>query len=640
MADRHRSAVWLLWLLSGCGPDPEPDRTLLLRAHSIADCALGADATLELTALGDFDASAVTSESLSVVAEGRELVFPLETLGVEAFASAGLTSWNGVGTLDGSGDIDVALWDASRDCALFEASDGSGAYPGRGGGQAIGWSSQADVLLVTGGDSDVTNETLGALALDLRTAAVTQVERLSNERRAFATVAASGERLLVAGGLDPIASEQNPDRRALGTAHFFDPATNEFAESVELADPRSRHRAVTLPSGEVLLIGGADETDRPRGTLEAIAADGSSRLAGLATLAEPRVDPAVVTLSDGRILVGAGETEVDGVRAAAPNLEWLSSDGAELLAVAEFPARRDLALVAMPRGGALAVGGCDAARSRAPEVVCESVRFDCACSDPCPVGCVSREVRWITAQGVINLVAPLDFDPGPKPRLIAGSDGRPWLVGSSEVRRFDPWTARFVVPEDRPLEVPDGDQPPPIATDAGLFVWLDMSGGTASLRGFRHGSRSELARDIAPLLLSDATNVAPTIPPSATGVSYDPARGLALRDPLGGAVIADTTYAGLGLNIELSEGEPPVVILGETPVGGSECPWPEPSAATLPETLIVNRTEDRAVLSRGGQTIRCDVPRGRLTVALTTRAGSASLIRSLAVRRTPIVDTP
>ncbi len=611
-------------------------RDLELRAHSLTECAVFAGATLDLDALGDFDASPRTSESFAVTTRGRELVMPLATRAVRGSATSGGDSWHGLGGLDHRGDIDLLLWSRTRDCELARTVARPDGYPGPGGGQAMGWSPRTGVLLVTGGASDQSAHALGAMAVSLRDGEVRPVKQLGDERRAEATVTPSGDRLLVAGGFDPLAGAASPERRALSSAHFFDPATSSFTDRVTLADARAHHSAIELAAGDVLLVAGSDATGEPLRTLEAIAPDGSARLSGLATLGHGRISPAVVRLDDGRVLVAGGH---DAKGLGVPALEWLDGEATRVLAEVPFPARRDLASCALPGGAALAVGGCDTDRRKAcggdptaPGCTCDDAAADCRCDDPCAVGCTSRAVHFVTAAGVVERLEPLDVDPGPRPSLVEGTDGAPWLVGS-EIRRYDPWTARFVRPPLVPRRGALASLPKVVAIDRGLFVWLDDDGDLV-LRGFRHDTRSEFARDVAPLFLSSAVHASPSLPPSGTAIAWEPARGLVVRDSLAHAVVNDATYEALRLELVVEADGAPVILLGGTRLGEGACPWPDVTSGSEPhERLVVERLGDVASLSRRGVGSICSVPGGRLRVALTTRGSVTTVYRSVVVRR-------
>ena len=84
------------------------------------------------------------------------------------------------------------------------------------------------------------------------------INMLSGTGRAFhtATLLSDG-RVLVAGGV----GVENDKISALDTSELFDPARKEFVELITIHHGRAHHSANMLPSGDVLLIGGADIVD-------------------------------------------------------------------------------------------------------------------------------------------------------------------------------------------------------------------------------------------------------------------------------------------------------------------------------------------------------------------------------------------
>jgi hypothetical protein len=326
------------------------------------------------------------------------------------------------------------------------------------------------------------------------------------------------------------------------------------------------------------------------------------------------------------------------------SIEWLSAD-AKSVEERPLAPRFNRALVAMPGGAALAVGGCE---DRAPlpgeacSARCGTLPEELADSRAgrargCPP--TRFDVWWIRAGGEVtplpDLPAGIDAS---RPALIAASDASPWLVAGDRVLRFDPWSGRFAVaglPERITLSE---DVAPPVAIDSGAFVWL--SEGTAvpsglpevALRGFRHGTRSRFESDI-PLLaggpLHLAPNQAPALPERAeSGVRYDGA--LHLRDSDAQVFVTDTTYADVELELVLASGPPPAVWLGDVRVE-----WTGVPAAETPQTLGLRRRGDLVELRHGGVARRARHPLGsaRVRLALAGSDAGESAIARLEIRR-------
>jgi hypothetical protein len=636
MSRRYRSAVWLFLLLSGCAPQKQPERVLSLSLHWLPGCAGDANegATVELSALGDFDASPVTAEAFSASESGRELSFPPLTRAVEARLDTGNRHWLGVAERDRDA-VQLPLWPADGACPLFPLDDSPG-YPGPVPGEAMGWAPAQHTLLIAG-ELSASSSSAQAVSVDLQSGKASRVPGGMLQGRAYSTITPFGGNLLVAGGLDTQATHDLGKAPPLDSALVYNIAKGRFdrADPIALSRARAHHAALVLPSGETLLVGGMGNAGEALVPLEAVSpADGTARVTGLATPAVGRIDPAALRLDDGRILI-CGGTDSNGKPIGL--LEWLTADAASAyFTPAQLPPRFDRAFVAMPGGGALAVGGCE---DRAPKNAGE----DCsACERGCPPS-GGYDAWWITPEGVPEQLPDLPVD-APHPELVPAENGAPWLW-SARARswlRFDPWQARFVPVAPDLAPGPDAGMPAPVAIDPGAFVWLSSDGQHTTLGGFRHGTRERFAFDLLPLLGgvppsgsfpdSPAWHLAPDRSPLGANaeVRFDPAQGLVLDGDYATALLTDTSYAPLRLEMTLGGGSPPRVRLGSREVGGADCPWP----AAGPDTLVLIRNGATLQLQRGQRTETCSLGVDRVTVALAA-GGSArhSVIRGITVRR-------
>jgi hypothetical protein len=429
----------------------------------------------------------------------------------------------------------------------------------------------------------------------------------------------------------------------LDSAEVFDAAKRRFAsDRILLERPRAHHGAVTLASGETLLVGGVGSDGKLIRTLEVIAPDTREyRIDKLTELEWPRKDPVVLRLSDGSVFVGGG---TDGSDPGSPvdSVEWLSADGARTvrktlaLSDASGPLTVRRAFVAMPGGSVLAAGGCE---MRLP--ASEEEKTGCSAACGADGGCPSRKVQWITKEGdATTLRDELDVD-APNPVLIVGSEGRPWLIcdapgtlkaqNTSAVRQFDPFLGRFVALADG-APAPSGRATHFVRADAGLFVWLDADANAtrSALSGFRHGTRSAFASNVSPLISIDSAGVA--LDRSPEDVFYPESNTVILSQTGATLVVTDTTYTDVHLAIAVVDGAPPVVRLGSSTYGAAECPWPS-AAASASYTARVDRTGDRVVLTLGRSTHDCGGPTGRVSVELG--AGSSDVtVGSVTVSRT------
>jgi hypothetical protein len=159
----------------------------------------------------------------------------------------------------------------------------------------------------------------------------------------------------------------------------------------------------------------------------------------------------------------------------------------------------------------LAVGGC---ADRAPSSDEEQRQCRELCGRGCPplndVDEIAYDAWWIDDAGFATAVG-LEGIAAPRPILIPGSDGSPWLVAATaeeptipRLFRFDPWRARFAL-SDVPdgLRLPRPGRPAPISVDPDAFVWLDDDEQHGELLGLRLGTRNRFTQDLALVLLSE-----------------------------------------------------------------------------------------------------------------------------------------
>jgi galactose oxidase-like protein len=123
-----------------------------------------------------------------------------------------------------------------------------------------------------------------------------------------ATLLANGQVLLGAGSTGRSINEAVTD-----SAELFDPATNRFIATGNLAAPRHKHAAVRLRDGKVLVIGGADS--RLRGFYNSAElydpATGKFSPTGAMSVARYKIREAAALLVDGRVLIAGGGTRLE-----------------------------------------------------------------------------------------------------------------------------------------------------------------------------------------------------------------------------------------------------------------------------------------------------------------------------------------
>lgn len=631
----------------GCGTEAPPNPVLPVRLHTLPSCDVrpGSDsASLTLLALGDFDASNESAEILPLDRRGTDLRFPSATLALEARIDDGPGFW-GYGERRSDG-LDVLLWPKQVTCVAFRP-DGSQGYPGKRGGQALGYAASSRAVLAAGGnDALLSDAIVGALTFDVATGAAASFDTseagVLRRPRAFATATSYDGKLLVAGGENPLFGLDDDDAEPRDDAELFDPAVQRFVGELELQVPRTRHAAVALADGRTLLVGGrtsSGDASVALGTLELL--DPGSGRAQIGLRIAPRIAPRALLLSDGRVFVGGGTT-LEGKPSSPPG-EWLSSEAVPqaTLDAEAVPARYGRAFAALVGGGVLAVGGCE---DRAPERD-ERQR----CTELCERGCPPMhgyDAHWIAADGSVTSVA-LDGIAAPRPILLPGSDGSPWLVASplneptaQVLYRFNPWDGGFyAVSAPGELRLPRAGFPEPVVVAPDTFVWLDDVGEVGQLLGLKLGTRNRFAQDVALVAQPDEQvrsrplHLAPERPLTAAE-RYDGRLHLSSEaKPATVVRITDTDYADVTVQIHLLDdggaaSVPPVVLLDDVPLGGENCAWPDGDArggdADVP-TLA--RKAEHVELRFHGARRACAAPKSRVSLGFTAGAGDSLITR-------------
>jgi hypothetical protein len=642
----------------GCGEAAKATSVLELRVHSLPSCNLPpalSRGSVELLALGDFEPTNDSAEVLPIAGRGAALKFPAATQAVAARVENGSEAFSGYAERHGSAGLDLLLWPEGTTCAAWLPSELR--YPGRNGGQALAYAPETGgVLAVGGNDARVSDAIVGLLSFDTATGAASALGADAagelQEPRAFATLTRFGDGFLVAGGEHPLADVPELELDLSSTAEVYDDRLGRFTgETIQLRNTRTHHAALTLEDGRTLLVGGRTKVGAAniaQYQLEIV--DPSSKRAAIAGEVAGRIDARALRLSDGRIFVGGG-TGSHGAP-TEPVGEWLSRE-AKLEPTRlslEVAPRFERAFVATAGGGVLAVGGCE-------DRPAQSDDDDKACKTLCAHGCPpldGYDAWWIDRDGNASRVA-LEQIAAPRPLLLPGSDGSPWLIAADarapqqpRLFRFNPWGRDPVTDEPAPrfepvltpdtLRLPRPGMPAPLAIDSDAYVWTDDDGEHGALFGLRLGSRSRYAQDVSLVLSSEELDptrpehLVPTRPPNRAA-SYDgwlTLRGASSRgravEPAVTVQVADTDYADVTVTLHLRSGDPPLVVLGESLLGGSDCPWPDAERRggdfELPQVL---RSKTRAVLRLYGGETSCTVAAGRLTLGLRAAAGETVL---------------
>jgi hypothetical protein len=612
-------------VVPSCKPSPRIDERQLI-VYSPLSCPVAqSQAFSVIYGNGDFDNSAGTVSSLYLRDVGSTLTeLPENTRSVivDVSQAANDTDWRGTAEVPATGPVHVLVWDQAGTCTLTRdvksRSDVTFGVFGRH-------------LMVAGGLlPDATPLTYVG---DLSTGIVADLTFGLGTRRSHATITAFRETAdqdpspaLVAGGEDP-AMGPNDTSTPLATAELYLPMPGadgdigDFVSTkIDLSEPRTKHSAIVLATGETLLVGGIGQSGLPLETMELI--DPKTRrfrTSNVAQLDFARSDPTVLRLASGEIFVGGG---FDRSNEPVPMLEWFSAD-------ASTHSRRSTSLVTglersfvpLEAGGVLAV-----------------IRPDTGTTD-------FKTVWVISADGTPEEGEPVDPATLDSVRLFIGTDGAPVLWTGQRWLRWQPWFGTFQPIADAPAR---GPRSTAIASgDSGLALWLDdrsemdetvqLDSNQLYIRGYRFATRSRFGTVRNPLLVDDTTGLAPDRLSGTAGGSivFMPGRGLSLG-PGASAFVTDVTYADVNIDLD---GETPSVVLRqesgrEIEIGGAACPFAPASRSTIHVERVGTRV---TVNADTGDAHDCPTqldPGARISIGVRGASGTdASLAHNLRITR-------
>lgn len=202
-------------------------------------------------------------------------------------------------------------------------------------------------VLITGGEAEVGAPLASAEVFDPETSTFSAVSPMLAPRMSHVAVPLSDGRVLIAGG-------HRARGEVLRSAEIFDPATGKFRPTGDMLAPRHKHAAALLGDGRVLLAGGSSARDyegRYRTTEIYDPATDEFSPGPAMRLARHKIRDAVVVLPSGRVMVAGGATRPEiydpAERAFVPVAESLS--GPPMFATATL----------LSTGDVLVLGGYD-----------------------------------------------------------------------------------------------------------------------------------------------------------------------------------------------------------------------------------------------------------------------------------------
>jgi hypothetical protein len=623
-------AVLALVAIGAAGPSCKPstrfeDRALVV--YSPKSCPVSqSEAYSVIYGNGDFENADSAISSLYLRDVGSlmsELPPTTRSVIVDVSHPSQSIDWRGTAEVPTAGPINVLVWPGGETCRLTRNVEPR---------TEVSLGVFGRHMMIAGGK--VQGQVPKTYVGDLSTGVVTDLVFGLGTRRSRATITAfrdtpdqTSAPALVAGGEDP------DSQTALGTAEAYVPKPGAGGDigdfervRIDLSEPRTKHGAVVLASGETLLVGGIGQFGTPLSTMEIIDPQTRRyRTSGIATLAVPRSEPTVLRLASGEILVAGG---FDRSNLPVPTIEWFSAD-------ASRPSRRTVdlvtgqerAFVPLEAGGALAV-----------------VRPATGVTD-------FNTVWVISAEGTLEPALPIDPATLDRLRLFVGAEGAPVLWTGQRWLRWQPWFAAFQPIADAPARGPRGTA---IASgDNGLALWLDdrtdldesVAFDTPQLyvRGYRFDTRSRFGTVRNPLLVEGTAGVAPDRVTGTPGSSirFVDGRGLELG-PGASAFVTDLTFGRVAIDID--SGATPYVVLRqedgrELEVGGADCAYSGAAiSSSAVGTLHVQRDGKRVTVALDDAEPRACVgeldPTARIAIGVRGAGGTGvSLAHNLRITR-------
>jgi len=588
--------VWCA-LLPSCTKDPEI-RERAVVVHAPLSCPVG-DGEVTVTATGDFVGESAPSSRAGLREVGRRMdELPSEARALVVGVRRGPDTFSGYRDIPARGQVNVLVWQQAEACALTRDVE-------RREGSTLAVVDHH--VIVVGGRSASGEQVPSTYVGDLTTGAVERLAFGLNTRRTGATVTPfgfteEGDDLAVA----LVAGGEDPDTRApLQNAEIYVPKlgapsdVGEFERTrIELSEPRTEHGAVVLANGATLLVGGRGGGGPLRSMEILDPTTRRPRTAGVALLRVARKNPTVLRLANGEILVAGGRDAND---APVPTLEWFSPDASRpTKRPVDLVTGKERAFIALEAGGALAV------------IIPETKTAD------------FKTVWRISADGTLEPAEAIDPGTLDVVRLFNGPESAPLLWTGRVWLRWSPWSGTFTPLANAPRRGPLPTAPI-VNGDPGLALWLEDSGGTMNVAGFRFASRTRFDPVPRELLVTGPELFAPDRLVSGAAIRVDPERGV-LLGPGASAFLTDVTFADFDVTIALTAGPTSIVLRRETGVeleiGGAECAF----AQTAKTSLAVERRGDRVrVRADDGEVRECPTrldPNARVAVGLRGSQGA------------------
>lgn len=566
---------------------------------------------------GDYDSTAGTNPSVAtslndIGAQLASLPASADALVVDVTQAS--FGWQGVANVVKGGTTNVLVWRSPETCRLSQDVERR---------ELMAFGVVDHHVIVTGGRALGGGQVPNTYVADLTTGATERLNFGLSTRRVNLTVTpfhvasdpAGLSSALVAGGEDPDSG------LPIATAEVYVPKAGAPSDvgdidptHIELAEARSEHGAVTLATGETLLVGGRGAGGILR-TMEIIdPVSRRPRTQGVALLEAPRRKPDVIRLATGEILVSGG---IDANGAPVGRLEWFTADASRAskrsLDLATGSAR---SVVALDSGGALVV-----------------------IKPPVPAPAGFNTVAILSSEGAFDFATSIDPTTLGNLRIFPGAGGTPVLWTGSKWLRWVPWANAF---EDLPSAPGTGPALTAIANgDPGLALWLEDRGqGGLNVSGFRFAAKTPYDTVPKALLVTAPEPFVPdrlTVTPDGPRLRFDAALGLVMTANAT-AFLPDVTFADFDLDVDVTAAAATIVLRqatgDELEVGGASCAFAQSATRTLSLTRR-GATVRVKVDDKDAQSCPNELPAGaRIAIGLRGSQGvGSSGARSLRITR-------
>ena len=216
-----------------------------------------------------------------------------------------------------------------------------------------------DKLLVTGGMDPLANALKSTEIYAAAADSWTGAHDMGTARVSAAAVALLSGKVLVVGG-----STSSSPTNALSSGEVYDPALNTWTNVLgAMSSTRTNATATLLTNGQVLIAGGTDATDHPVATSDLYDPFHNTFSPTTGPMGTPRALAAATLLAGGKVLVAGGQTTATDLTPSAETYDPGTGTWTAVVNTMSDP-RAYASAIALPDGKVL-IGGGESARGTA-----------------------------------------------------------------------------------------------------------------------------------------------------------------------------------------------------------------------------------------------------------------------------------